>query len=297
MDIIDNELLLADRLGVIKDTISKYGEENFYVSFSGGKDSTVVSYLLDMAIPGNTIPRVFINTGIEYKKIVDFVRNKKAKDDRFIEILPHKSIKETLEKEGYPFKSKYHSRCVNDYKAGKQFGINYYEGTNIKNEWNCPAKLKYQFETEMSFKISAKCCDRMKKDPFKEYIKKTGRGIAIIGLMREEGGQRALAACIVSEHGKVKKFNPLAVMSQQWENWLINKEKIQLCELYYEPYNFARTGCKGCPYNLRLQDDLETMEKYMPEERKQCEWIWKPVYDEYRRLGYRLKKTEQMKLL
>lgn len=31
---VDNELLLSDRLHVIKDTINKYGEENFYMSFS-----------------------------------------------------------------------------------------------------------------------------------------------------------------------------------------------------------------------------------------------------------------------
>jgi hypothetical protein len=34
------------------------------------------------------------------------------------------------------------------------------------------------------------------------------------------------------------------------------------------------------------------MEKYFPSERKQCEVIWKPVYDEYRRIGYRLRKKE-----
>ena len=34
----------------------------------------------------------------------------------------------------------------------------------------------------------------------------------------------------------------------------------------------------------------------MPNERKQCEYIWKPVYEEYRRLGYRLKKVEKIKL-
>ena len=54
-------------------TIKKYGEENFAISFSGGKDSTVLHYLVDMAIPGNKIPRVFINTGIEYSHIVNFV--------------------------------------------------------------------------------------------------------------------------------------------------------------------------------------------------------------------------------
>lgn len=72
----ENEFLLADRLGVIRDTINKYGEDKFYLSFSGGKDSTAVHHLLDMALPDNKIPRVFSNTGIEYNAIVEFVRER-----------------------------------------------------------------------------------------------------------------------------------------------------------------------------------------------------------------------------
>ena len=72
----ENEFILQDRLGVIRDTINKYGEDNFYLSFSGGKDSTVVHHLLDMALPENRIPRVFSNTGIEYNMIVEFVRER-----------------------------------------------------------------------------------------------------------------------------------------------------------------------------------------------------------------------------
>lgn len=45
----DNEFLLEDRLQKIRQIINKYGEENFYISFSGGKDSTVLSALVDMA--------------------------------------------------------------------------------------------------------------------------------------------------------------------------------------------------------------------------------------------------------
>ena len=59
----ENEWLLEDRKNVIKDTINKYGEDNFFIAYSGGKDSTIVHYLVDMAIPNNKIPRVFINTG------------------------------------------------------------------------------------------------------------------------------------------------------------------------------------------------------------------------------------------
>lgn len=72
---MNNDLILWDRLEAIKTTIQKYGEENFYLSFSGGKDSTVVHHLLDMALPENKIPRVYINTGIEYIYIYVCERN------------------------------------------------------------------------------------------------------------------------------------------------------------------------------------------------------------------------------
>ena len=74
---MDNEFLLQDRLQKIRQIINKYGEENFYQSYSGGKDSTVLSHLLDMAIPGNKIPRVYANTGIEYRLILDFVERER----------------------------------------------------------------------------------------------------------------------------------------------------------------------------------------------------------------------------
>lgn len=76
---MDNEFLLMDRIQKIKQVIKQYGEENFYISFSGGKDSTVLSALVDMALPDNTIPRVYANTGIEYRLIVDFVERERER--------------------------------------------------------------------------------------------------------------------------------------------------------------------------------------------------------------------------
>ena len=112
------------------------------------------------------------------------------------------------------------------------------------------------------------------------------------------GGERAsIKGCILTDkQGKIKRFHPLIKVNDEWENWLIQEKSIELCPLYKEPYNFKRTGCKGCPFSLDLQEQLEIMELYLPNERKQCEIIWKPVYDEYRRLNYRLKKNEQVKL-
>lgn len=116
----DHELTLFDRLNAIRDTVNKYGIDNFYLSFSGGKDSTILHHLIDMALPNNNIPRVFINTGIEYNDILDFTKSLSINDDRFIILNPTIPIKPMLEKYGYPFKSKQHSHNLDIYRNNKE---------------------------------------------------------------------------------------------------------------------------------------------------------------------------------
>ena len=74
----ENDFLLADRIAKIKSMNELYDlENNAYISFSGGKDSTVLSHLIDEALPKNKIPRVYLNTGIEYKSVVSFVERER----------------------------------------------------------------------------------------------------------------------------------------------------------------------------------------------------------------------------
>lgn len=290
---IDNEFLLQDRLQKIRQIINKYGEGNFYISFSGGKDSTVLSALVDMAVPENKIPRVYANTGIELNMIRDFVLTMQKKDDRVVVIKPNLPIKQMLEKEGYPFKSKYHAHFVEIYqRRGKLYGIKNYIGEGDKKYVYrpCPKKLKYQFTDENKLKISDKCCIRLKEEPLTNWAKQNNRSIPIIGIMRNEGGRRTQANCLAFSGKKLKAFQPLVPMTKDWEDWFIDKYNINICDIYKEPYNFERTGCKGCPFAINVQQELDILEKYFPAERKQCEYIWKPVYDEYRRIGYRLRK-------
>ena len=298
---MDNELILFDRLEVIKSTNQKYDlENNAYISFSGGKDSTILHYLIDMALPNNRIPRVFINTGIEYNYIVDFVKELASKDDRFIILKPSQPIKPMLEKVGYPFKSKLHSHWLSIYNnSGLTNAVKKYLGEiegNIK--FICPNILKYQFTKDFNIKCSEKCCTKLKKDPTKKWQKENNRSIVLTGMRKEEGGAREKLTCIITDkQNKLVKFHPLVVVNDDFENWFIDKYNIELCKLYREPFNFKRTGCKGCPYSLDLQEQLDTMAMYLPNEKKQCEMIWKPVYQEYRRLGYRLRKdTGQMSI-
>lgn len=299
----DNEMILKDRIEKTQQVVAKYGEDNFSISFSGGKDSTVLSALVDLALPGNEIPRVYADTGIELNMVRDFVFQKAKNDKRFVIIKPRTPIKQMLEKEGYPFKSKLHSVTVNVYsRKGKTKGVAQYlcEHTD-KAPWgtshSCPKILKYQFEPNFNLKISDKCCDRLKKDPLNQWSKENDRPYYMIGLMREEGGRRNGAQCIAFKGGKFRAFQPLVQVTKEWEDWFINQYNVEICDIYKPPYNFKRTGCKGCPFASDLQNVLDVLEEFFPAERKQCEIIWKPVYDEYRRIGYRLKKTyDQMSM-
>lgn len=294
---MDYELTLFDRLEVIKATNQKYDlEHNAYLSFSGGKDSTILHHLLDMALPNNRIPRVFIDTGIEYQKIREFVFKLAESDDRFVIIKPSQPIKQMLERVGYPFKSKEHSLRVEQFNKGTnaKFIKKYMWQTEYRGKYLCPKILLYQFQERGKYNYSNKCCYELKKKPAHLWAKENKKTIVITGMRNEEGGNRERLGCL-TEHNT--KFHPLVKVDEEWENTFIERERVSLCELYYPPYNFKRTGCKGCPYSLTLQEQLETMEKYMPNERKQCEFIWQPIYAEYRRLGYRLKKYEQISLL
>ena len=77
---MDNEFILFDRITKIQSVIRQYGIDNFYISYSGGKDSCVLSALFDEAIPGNQIPRVYANTGIELNMIKDFVLRERERE-------------------------------------------------------------------------------------------------------------------------------------------------------------------------------------------------------------------------
>lgn len=69
-------------------------------------------------------------------------------------------------------------------------------------------------------------------------------------------------------------------MRLKWENHCTSKVK--------EPFNFKRTGCLGCPFNIELKAELTKLLEYSPKQAKTAYTIWKPVYDEYARLNYRI---------
>lgn len=85
-----------------------YWDGQVYIAFSGGKDSTV---LLDLTrnICGYTdVPAVFVDTGLEYPEIREFVK----KVDNVEWLKPKKNFRQVIDECGYPFISKEVSNTV-----------------------------------------------------------------------------------------------------------------------------------------------------------------------------------------
>ena len=90
----------------IRQWIQTYGESGVYVSFSGGKDSTVLLHLVREDYPD--VKAVFVDTGLEYPEIRQFVKT----FDNVDWIKPKMNFKAVIQKYGYPFISKEVSECV-----------------------------------------------------------------------------------------------------------------------------------------------------------------------------------------
>lgn len=91
----------------VRQWVNEFGEDGCYISFSGGKDSTVLVDIVDKM--GYNIPLMFVDTGLEYPEIREFV---KSYGDRVDWVKPKMNFKKVIEKYGYPFFSKEVADCV-----------------------------------------------------------------------------------------------------------------------------------------------------------------------------------------
>ena len=115
---------------------------NVYVSFSGGKDSTV---LLDIA--RNIYPNikaVFVDTGLEYPEIKEFIKT----IDNIIWIRPEESFDVVVKKYGYPVVSKKVARMIRDLQNPTE------KNENSRNLYL--TGIKIDGTTTKSFKLSKK---------------------------------------------------------------------------------------------------------------------------------------------
>ena len=196
----------------------EYWDGMVYVSFSGGKDSTVLKHIIDQMY--DDVPAVFVNTGLEYPEIQKFAMSQK----NVVTVRPEMRFDEVIKKYGYPVVSKEVAQTVCEAKKNAQTGKYTYRIKKLNGEligkngkpstYNIP---QWKFLLDAPYDISHKCCDVMKKKPSKEYEKNTGRK-PIIGTMASESRLRYQKWI---QHGcnafdtKEPKSQPMAFWTEQ----------------------------------------------------------------------------------
>lgn len=198
-----------------------------YVSFSGGKDSTVLKHIVDSMY--DDVPAVFVNTGLEYPEIQKFAMSQK----NVITVRPEMRFDEVLTVYGYPVigKAVAHNVAVTrrnpDGAVAKNIMYNP-DRTGLFNHY------KWNFLVDAPFLVSEKCCDVMKKSPAKKYRKETGR-MPILGTMANESKLR-YAAWLKNGCNAFEGSNPLSAPLSFWTEqdileYLV-KYNVPYCSVY-----------------------------------------------------------------
>lgn len=168
----------------IHDAVDRFGVDGLYISFSGGKDSTVLRELVKELYPN--IPAVFCDTGLEYPELKQFA-NKLADET----IRPDMGFVDVIKEYGYPIIGKEVAKRVYYTRRGSNWAIQSLDGLSpLGDHSNFMQRFKkYKKLVDTDFNISHICCEKMKKHPLKRYAKETGR-IPFIGMMAGESSQR-----------------------------------------------------------------------------------------------------------
>lgn len=193
LDVQDKEILTYEKLD---EWYTAWGGQ-CYVSFSGGKDSTVLAYLAARYLASYKTPiwplnLVFVNTGLEYPEIQRFVNEYAAWLRRefphitvnLVRLRPKMNIRQVVTKYGYSIVSKEVAEYVSDARRNPSgLRMKRLRGEAVRKDgqpsvYNCE---KWEYLLYAPFVISAKCCAIMKKSPLKTYAHKTEQQATIAG--------------------------------------------------------------------------------------------------------------------
>ena len=257
-----------------------------YVSFSGGKDSTVLLDIARKIFP--EIEAMYLDTGLEYPEIREFVGTFENVAWR----KPKMRFDEVIKTYGYPVISKEISLAIRYAKKGSKWAINRMNGLNPDGTESTfkKANIKYKYLLDAPFLISDVCCQIMKKDPAKLFEKETGKH-PIIGTMASEGGQRASgykkSGC--NSFNKVRAISvPMGFWTEQDVLQYLTRYKIPYCDKIYgniitnskgmlEVTGVRRSGCMFCCFGCHLEKPKNRFQKMKKTHPKQWEYIMRPL--------------------
>lgn len=263
---------LNQKIELAKANIREWYEQwdgKVYVSFSGGKDSTVLLHLVRSVFPD--VPAVYSNTGLEYPDIRKHVKQ----FDNIEIVVPKRNFMQVLTEEGYPIISKDVSRkirfVVNARKKGKRSAIeDAFVGIGIY-EKSIYACTKYKPLLDVDFRISDECCMAMKERPLIKWQKKTQRK-PFIGIMANESIRRRNAWIRYGCNAFDTKYpcsKPLSVWTEQDIYEYTKRYDLPLAKPYgkivhdgckYCTTGCNRTGCIFCGYGAHMDKGLRFKE-------------------------------------
>jgi 3'-phosphoadenosine 5'-phosphosulfate sulfotransferase (PAPS reductase)/FAD synthetase len=255
-------------------------EGNVYVSFSGGRDSTVLLDLVWSIFPD--VPAVFSNTGLELKDTKNFVElvrkhgvtsivdgQRVYRKGQVLRVIPKKPYNRVIKEDGYALVSKKVAKTLRILKEEKDNPnwANTYRlyNTGIKRDgtFSKASKIpeKWRPLVASSIKVSEACCDHLKKEPLDTYAKETGRK-PIMGIMADEGGLRASssAPCNAFDIAKPRSA-PMLFWKQEDVTEYIKSRKLRISRAYLWVRNDEqelcepeqRTGCAFCMFGAHLE--------------------------------------------
>ena len=283
-----------------------------YVSFSGGKDSTVLLHIARQMYPD--IEAVFVNTGLEYPEIQHFVKT----FDNVTILRPKMRFDEVLKTYGYPIISKESSECVDQGRkalarkdGSYKYRLKKLQGTALDKDGNPSLFNKQKYEPLMytDFISSSQCCAVMKKKPAKQYAKKTGKK-PMTAQMAAESQLRTQQWLMNGCNGFEMKnpiSNPMSFWTEQDVLQYIKRFDVKIASVYgdvvyendSEQLRFGdlgvdglgnerltttgcdRTGCVFCGFGCHLEKEpsrFQRLKQTHPRQYKYC--IEGGAYDE-----------------
>ena len=94
----------------INEWVNEFGEDGVYLSFSAGKDSTVLGHIIREVCGYKNIPFVFVDVPTQYPELKQFAQT----FDNLVILKPKISFAKVCEKYGFPLFSKEISECIAD---------------------------------------------------------------------------------------------------------------------------------------------------------------------------------------
>lgn len=255
-------LPLKLKIELSKNRIKQFYEHfdgKVYVSFSGGKDSTVLLHLVRSLFP--EVPAVFVDTGLEYPEVRSFVKS----FDNVITLRPEMPFNKVITEYGYPLISKEVAQFIEDNRrnpngyTAKKFDPN---SDYVKKYGSRFCLAKWNYLKDSDIKISSQCCRIMKKTPAKKFEKESGLKPYIATMAAESNlrKQEYIKKGCNSFESKRPASTPLGFWTEQDILQYLVENNLPYCSVYgeikqdkngkYYTTGAKRTGCMFCMFGV-----------------------------------------------